>query len=217
MKLEKILVVGDIHGKWNLLNDLIIKEKPNKIIQCGDFGFWPKIGNFSKIKNYNTEIYFCDGNHEDHNELKNLKNNEIKKNIFYMPRGSVLELIEGRKILFIGGSNSTDKNVRMPYIDWFLEETISYKDLDKINFNDRPDIIISHTCPNEFMEYLELSNSYDDNDCSRKALSYVLEIFKPKLWIFGHFHKFKEGIYQDTKWICLNKIENQYSKYFVEI
>jgi predicted phosphodiesterase len=38
----KILITGDVHAQFGILNNLINKEKPELVICCGDFGFWPK-------------------------------------------------------------------------------------------------------------------------------------------------------------------------------
>ena len=75
----KTLIVGDIHGDWGKLNSLLAKKKPNIVLQCGDFGWWPKmevtkpvlygrqkIWILHGVKPCGAEIYWCDGNHEEH-------------------------------------------------------------------------------------------------------------------------------------------------------
>ena len=37
----KVLVVGDIHGDWGKLNSLLTVKRPDIVLQCGDFGWWP--------------------------------------------------------------------------------------------------------------------------------------------------------------------------------
>jgi len=220
---DKILVVGDLHGEWELLNRLINKKQPDIILQCGDFGYWPKqsgttllsptrIGFSGQplpkkkwfldgIKNHNCKIYWCDGNHEDHWELKKVTNTEILPNVFYMPRGSVLTLPDGRNVLFMGGAESTDRHVRTIGFDWFPEETITQTDLHDLP-DKKVDIVISHTCPEEFLYGLTLSAKFYDP--SIKALSYILERYKPMQWFFGHFHCRKEGFAKGCYWTCLN-------------
>lgn len=219
-----IMVVGDIHADFSELNKLINK-KQNKglkmILQCGDFGYWPKchnttaIGrprygntlkvkkwNFFSIKTHGVEVYFCDGNHEDHDSLDELNDDKttLLQNVYFQKRGSYLTLPDGRNVLFMGGADSTDKDRRTPGYDWFPQETISQKDI--YNLPDiKVDIVISHTCPIEF-------DIIRDNDplepASRKALSYVLKKYNPSLWYFGHFHKFKPGKFGTTKWTALS-------------
>ncbi len=211
MKTEKILVVGDIHGCYGYLNSIISKKNPQIVLQCGDFGYFPNSifrdsrGNIHywkmEFKNKNTKIYWIDGNHEDHWGLSSLENNEIYPNVFYMKRGSILTLSDGRNVLFMGGALSIDKHDRIEGIDWFREETITQKDL--MNIPDKNiDIVISHTLPNEF-DVFDYHIKFD-HDTSRDALSTILEYYKPDLWFGGHMHTFKTGKYLNTKWTCLS-------------
>ena len=215
----KIIVCGDTHGEWGYLNKLIHLKNPDIVIQCGDFGYWPgfevkKIGLYdtqyvransyklcSGIKNKNTKIYWCDGNHEDFSKLKKVKDTEICPNVFYMKRGTTLTLPDKRVVLFMGGADSIDKKYRTPGYDWFPDELISQKDIENLP-DINVDIIISHTCPEEF-DILDAARAkiYDP---SRQALSYLLNKYNPSLWYFGHWHFYKEGYHNDTKWFCLN-------------
>ena len=38
----KILIVGDVHGEWGKLSKLINRHRPDMVLSCGDFGYWPK-------------------------------------------------------------------------------------------------------------------------------------------------------------------------------
>lgn len=211
----KIMVVGDVHGEWGKLNDIINSHKPNMILQCGDWGFWPRYHGRSilhnnrpriyenyGVKNPNTDIYWCDGNHEDHWSLAQLETNEIQPRVFYMKRGSTLELPDGRRVLFMGGANSIDKKQRTLGDDWFPDEVITQRQVMELP-DVKIDIVISHTCPEEFLPKLEI-NGFDDNDPSRKALSYILDRYHPSMWFFGHWHRFKQGYTARCKWTALN-------------
>jgi hypothetical protein len=132
---KDILIAGDIHACWAGLNSFINSSKPNMMICCGDFGFWPRESDstITRLKNNNTRIHWCDGNHEDFWSLKGRSSNEIHPNVFYQPRGSVLTLPDGRNILFFGGAHSVDKDVRTLGKDWFPEEVPSYADFEKLD------------------------------------------------------------------------------------
>lgn len=201
---EKILIIGDTHAKFNYLKNIIDAQKPDLTIQLGDFGFWPNDPTFkqlSSIKDYN--ILFIDGNHEDHESLKKFENVD---NLKYMKRGSVYQLNDGRKCLFMGGANSIDKDIRTPGFDWFPEETIKDKDIVLDN-NLTIDIVFSHTCPESFLyDFKNMPFKIDEKDPSRKYLQIILEYYKPSLWYFGHFHTYQTGKYKSTKWTCLNQI-----------
>lgn len=209
-----IIVAGDLHGDWGHMNDLINKKNPDVILQCGDFGYWPKLevskpvlyGNqkpwkLQGIKCKETQVLWCDGNHEDHWSLK--ENDPNYDNVIYCPRGAVRTLLDGRTVLFIGGADSIDKDQRTLGIDWFPEEVISYKDyLEAIKYQGKVDIVISHTCPREFN--MDSQTYQKITDPSRAALSAILTHFRPDLWYFGHWHENKVGQYNNTRWESLD-------------
>jgi len=221
-----IIICGDLHANFWAVNKLIAKKsKISTIIQCGDFGYFPKehkktyldnIGRIKtfdqyKLKNKDIPIYWCDGNHEDHDSLEKLENNEIMRNVFYQKRGSSITIPDSRTILFIGGADSIDKKYRTAGHNWFPQEIISEKDL--YNLPDiNIDIIISHTCPEEFDVLKGEKTSFSSlkyakyKDPSRERLSYVLNKYNPSLWYFGHFHIFKTGFDKNCKWNSLSGV-----------
>jgi hypothetical protein len=216
---NQIVVVGDVHGDFGTLNKFISKRKPKMILQVGDFGYWPHIkeykcnGKYDKtptVKAHDTIIHWCDGNHEDFWSLNERDTDELWPNTFYQPRGSYITLDDGRNVLFFGGAESIDKWNRTVGHDWFPEETITQSDIE-----DLPDvdihIAITHTCPEEFDLTLENDEwrEFKNNDPSRKALSYVLDKYKPEHWYFGHYHFNRHGVYNNTSWNCIDMTFNQ--------
>ena len=196
------MVVGDVHGEFNKLNKLINKKLPKTIIALGDFGYWPKWKSHP-IKNRDTLIYWLDGNHEDFWSLEQRESDEIWPGVFYMPRGTIVKLSDGRTALFMGGALSIDKHWRTVGVDWFPEETVKYADV--MNLPDvKIDVVFSHTCPKEFLYILLEHNFAKFNDPSYEALSFILDYYKPDLWYFGHWHKYICGKYNNTQWRCLN-------------
>lgn len=202
----KIIVAGDIHADWEMLNKLLREENPDILLQVGDFGYWPRFKQHSldRIENpNNTQIYFCPGNHEDWDALDSFHEEEIAPNIHYMRKGTRLELPDGRNIMFIGGAYSVDKAWRTPGLTWFPQEIIVDNDLKGIDERNI-DIVISHTCPEEFiMKGLPFFDKI--HDPSRRHLSLVLENARPKEWYFGHWHEPQRGTYKGTKWTALNE------------
>lgn len=214
MNNEKIIVVGDLHGQFGQLNRLISELKPAVVLQCGDFGFWPRSFNKTYVdefgrrrkwdvsfKNKDTHVYWCDGNHEDHWSLKDLTDNEVFPNIFYMKRGSVIMLPDGRNVLFMGGAYSIDKKHRTLGVDWFPEETITQADIEALP-DVKIDMVISHTAPYEF-NIDDYHEAYG-HDPSRDALTYVLEKYRPKRWFCGHMHRYMHGFHEGCIWTCLS-------------
>lgn len=221
--MNEIMIIGDVHGEFGALNTFIGKKRPKMIFQCGDFGWFPKwswemhhpgkkSNQYSKlpeVKSGETKIYWCPGNHEDHESLASLENNEIYPNVFYMKRGSILTLPDGRNVLFMGGAKSHDKEMRTIGIDWFDGEELTQKDVLSVDPNTKIDIVISHTAPYEFeIEKFKVGGAIRANDFSRKALSYILKTFNPSLWYFGHWHQHLTGYNNGCRWTALNHIRS---------
>lgn len=219
--MKRTMIMGDIHGSWGRPNILINKklDEIERILQCGDFGYWPNFHGKTSItsygarytfdnyglKNKNIPVYFCDGNHENHPSL--LEGDKVleDKNIHYMKRGNVLALEDGRIVLFMGGAKSIDRRFRTAGWDWFDGESISEKDLYNLP-DTRVDIVISHTCPKEFNLFGDKTDEHFTDD-NRGRLSFVLNKYKPNLWFFGHFHTYKEGwdSKNECRWTALSE------------
>lgn len=200
------IITGDIHGRFDHLNQLInkYKQRLDLVICCGDFGYWPNLdGQHKNIRSHGIPVLWCDGNHEDHWAIKNRKSNEIAKNVFYMPRGSTYELKNGQTMMFMGGADSIDKDSRIYGVDWFPEEVITQADIKNLP-DVKVDIFITHTCPTEI--YPLVVQYYDGKQMepSNYALSYLWHRYKPALWFFGHWHHYKEGHLNGTKWYALS-------------
>jgi len=242
---RSILVMGDLHCTWQKPNMLMAKHKPSIVLQCGDFGWWPKwhktthvshgtyrvdpMTGIRKAAPFNqyglkpgdAKVYWCPGNHEDWEDLNRQADShnpipvEVCKNVFYMPRCSTLDLPDGRKVLFMGGAASTDKEWRRYRYDWFPEEVITQADVYNLPEDIDVDIVVSHTSPSWFKpELFEKSDDWKQTDSywlekfrdpSCLALDVVWERYRPSLWFFGHYHVAKVGKYRNTQWFALNK------------
>jgi hypothetical protein len=209
-------VIGDTHGEFGALNAWINRTKPDLVLSCGDFGYWPRWGEPQRNKNWpkaklepklqDGKLLFCDGNHEDHEELMLAVARgelEVLPKTFYQPRGSTYTLPDGRVVLFVGGALSPDASMRTQGRDWFQQEIITYSDMWALPDVD-VDIVISHTAPREFD--LDSLLSLKLKDPCRDALSIVLDKYKPSKWYFGHFHFFKQGVHEDCEWTVLDHI-----------
>lgn len=212
-----IMVLGDVHRDWPALNALVNQKKPDIILQCGDFGYWPKadLTDSERVKlrrggklmepnmQRHTKLYWCDGNHEDFWGLRDRRADEIWPGVYYKPRGSRLKLPDGRWVLFMGGAASIDKLWRIEGVSWFPEEEIKPKDMDGLDPAWHIDIVISHTCPLG----INVKGDYDAlrlTDWSRAALSEVMRMYNPKLWYFGHWHTHQQWQMGDTLFTALN-------------
>ena len=212
--MSHIIVVGDLHGDFAKLNRLICRRRPEFVLQVGDFGFWPfgQDAPHLHLKPQGAKIHWIDGNHEEHEELLETGGRlpGVDKVVF-QPRGSVLQLPDGRNVLFCGGAKSIDHAVRMSGFNWFPDlemlnedDLYSFPDPNKVNI----DIVVSHTAPCEFdvkgfPEHLWPDWWDHEPDPSRNILSVVYERYRPARWFFGHFHRFQEGECRGCKWTAL--------------
>lgn len=213
-ELNGTIICGDTHARWGLLNQLINKKRPERVIVCGDFGFWPGEAKYelSDLKNKDTKVYWCDGNHENHVALAKRTSDEVAPNVFYMPRGSTMKLPDGRTIMFFGGADSYDKDSRTLNVDWFKEELPTQEQLDRAMAYDGPvSMVVSHTAPEEFD--VKVRNSF--RDPTRFVLSRILEKFRPQFWYFGHWHWPLTGFHDGTRWTGLHYADMGNSRWWV--
>lgn len=224
-----IMVTGDVHMDFAALNGLINKKRPDMVLCCGDFGYWPNATNEALYGRNNPkypkdpprpkapegcEIHWADGNHEHFHDLAKRESDEVWPRCFYQPRGSHILLPDGRRVLFMGGAASHDKPLRTPGHDWFPEEVITEADVNRVDFSLKYDIVISHTSPRSFhirelLGFDRFSN-YRDVDASELALDVILHECKPELWFFGHWHRFKQGQHGMTTWYLLDHTASGY-------
>jgi predicted phosphodiesterase len=171
---NSIMYLGDIHGNFNLINQYVnqYKLKDCIIIQVGDFGvgFAPlekerkTLGYVNPLlKKNNIMLYAIRGNHD----FKPYFDNDPFgfSNIKLLPDYTILDieldvmgLTETKKILFIGGAVSVDRNWRMtakqkngdhevrPGQSWWQDE-IFVLDNDKLADMRGIDIVVTHTAP----------------------------------------------------------------------
>ncbi len=214
---QAICIMGDVEGDWKSMMELINEDRPDMVFQVGDFGYWPDRPEYKysrQMYKNKVPIYFCDGNHEDHKNLRKLCEQQgssapitVGPNLYYMPRGSFLILRDGRKVLFMGGAESVDKGQRTLGYDWFHQELILPEDLLNIPREViKADIVISHTCPLEFQIVPDSYAGIFAGDPCRAMLSQVLQKYQPDLWYFGHFHHLQVGKYKNCAWSCRPRI-----------
>jgi len=199
--------IGDCHGNWSDLAIAMLRlQDCDNIVQVGDFGFWPPI---IKELEVSRPIYFIDGNHEhfpflwERVDRNILKPQEVHPNVFYLPRGTVVEW-GGMRFGCMGGAVSIDRQNRKEGIDWFPEEVASYSEMMKLMTNESPiDVIIAHDCPNWAIEN-RLSHKNDDSSLAhRKMMDRMCQAVNPSFWVHGHYHFRNHVIHPNFGWDCM--------------
>jgi predicted phosphodiesterase len=198
-----IAFVGDIHGEartFSRILNTIYEQHPEvtAVIQVGDFGFYPKLlPNFETIKP-KIPVYAIDGNHEYFPMIYGIKEvKEMAPNIFYVPRGTVMEL-EGKRIGFCGGAASVDKMERVKWhMAWFQEEEITDADIAKFDGVEWLDILVTHVPPQSViqknfdpatLEWFGLPRTWRDQSADKIEALWTRLNF-PTL-LCGHMHRF---------------------------
>jgi predicted phosphodiesterase len=171
----KLLICGDLHGKFHDLNsvmknvDFNLKIKYDAVIQVGDFGLYPQC--FEQLDQFNRKlkttqtgysydytplkfhkpVYVIDGNHENHEWLKDSNHSVWKEkyNIIYQSRSSWMD-IDGYKIGFLGGALNADRkqegSINKETTNYILNKQVK-RALKEWNEVGGMDTIITHSCP----------------------------------------------------------------------
>jgi len=129
-----------------------------------------------------------------------------------------MTLDDGRVVLFMGGAYSIDRSWRDEVLckdlprkarreavvqcGWFPQEVLTWTTWDGMPRLPRVDVVVSHTCPNEF--FMKSDDRSRMTDISREVLSEVLRVYHPPLWYFGHWHEYKTGYDKGCRWTALN-------------
>ena len=205
-----ITLIADVHGKYDKY--LKLTEKHPYTVQIGDFGF-----NYDVLKGINAEYHrMFFGNHDNYDLMESVIDSDHCLGDF-----GIREL-NGVKFFFIRGAWSIDgewrrKNIYRLGKTWWEEEELLTKQLE-IAINEytvaKPDIVLSHECPLEIVQYVtnpqftrEFGYSGIIKTRTNQALQACLDIHRPSLLVFGHYHKNWNSVINGTEFRCLNELE----------
>jgi predicted phosphodiesterase len=259
----RFLVLGDVHANWHDLNsvmknvDFNLKIKYDAVIQVGDFGF-SKFGlikldsfNVKYVKNedgrlttecsplkFHKPVYVIDGNHEDHDFIKNSNKEEwkTKYNIHYQPRGTYMD-VNGYKIGFLGGALNADRaqegSIDKETTNYILNKQIE-RAINEWNEIGGIDTLITHSCPSNMgvgmqghpnlymavQRYIVEAGHGENNftDCGEAPLTALYKGLKkkPKFWIYGHFHQIRDVKVYNTQFMCVGSTDSSDGRKYVK-
>lgn len=189
-----LTIIGDPHCK--VLEYKAMIEKYRKTIALGDLGFKREhLWHLNNIDNSNHKVLF--GNHDDYG--------------FVYDRHSLGDfgLLEGyNDIFFIRGAKSIDRWRRTEGFDWFSEEELNASQMSlcfDLYVENKPNVVLSHDCPDSVGNLL-FGNYYSSD--TGKFLDALFAENKPKMWIFGHYHKSVDIEIDGCRFICLKELES---------
>jgi len=211
--MTKVRFIGDVHGKFEPYKKLIKDVEHSR--QVGDFG----VGFFrwdyheaKKIASTNPpydaimkgDHKFIRGNHDNPHVCQ--------QQSYWIPDGTI-EVINGTKIMYVGGGISIDRDWRTEGYDYWADEELSYHKLQEIITLyevEKPDVMVSHEIPEEMAKVIEVLSGrrkLDIDSRTRQAFDGMLYLHQPKLWIHGHWHYSYSHEYKGTMFRGLGELE----------
>ena len=200
-----IRIIGDCHGnlthrkKGRSYKNLI--QKIPYSVQLGDLSL-----DYSGLKNIDAVQHrVIAGNHDNYDQLTPHFLGDFGFHAFPLPEGEF-------RFFFIRGAYSIDKAMRIPGRSWWHNEELDWEQgykLIPIFQSEKPEIVLSHDCPQEVFMHLiydapyKMPGNYSTSRTSA-LLQNCFEAHKPKLWIFGHHHKQWRKQIKGTTFICLD-------------
>jgi hypothetical protein len=194
--MKNIHFIGDVHGKFERYFG-VIQSLPEKSIsiQLGDFGlgFHPEIDQEYLSVNIGKNHKWIYGNH-DNPRFRTNENCLGDYGIF-------------QDIFYVSGAWSVDQWHRTIGRSWWPEEEQSVSSLENmLKFYSlvKPDFVCSHDSPFEVKKILI---GEEPKDRTSNYLQMMLDIHRPKTWIFGHFHITFNQTIKKTNFIGLGELE----------
>ena len=197
---KKVYLIGDTHGEWHILNQLINKYDIRDIhlIHVGDIGVGFKhpekekeIFEFQNTFFADRNIHFIGirGNHDDPSYF----GGELKLSNFELVPDYTYREINGETFLFVGGAVSIDRTLRVPYVSWWEDELLVLK-LDLVK---KADVLVTHSAPHWIGPFDKAGiDWYCQKDAplwgecvqERKDIAELIKLAKPSRSYHGHFH-----------------------------
>lgn len=217
-----MIICGDIHGKVKEFQQLIANHDPNTlIIQVGDVGF-----GFRTIPIFPDNVKLIRGNHDSPEAAREHPN--YLGDFGYWPE---------HKLFYMGGAWSIDyawrqewNNQNWPRKVWWEDEELSQPELDaalELYKKTKPEIMISHEAPASIVPQVLIRSdlTFKEGDLmynskfvrpekleciktrTSETLQRMLDTWRPRWWVFGHYHISKMIDTGSTLFKCCAELE----------
>lgn len=202
-----LLLIGDIHGKWQSYAKLLTDNPADRSIQLGDFGWGFEPNDSDRAQKVEKAMNEIPGDHKyfrgNHDCPAECANHEFcLDDLHWEP---------DHGLMVIAGANSIDRDWRTPGFDWWPEEELSYDQLmEAIDLYEqrRPRIVLSHECPEDIVPYMFSWYRKEYPSRTREALGNMLSLHQPDIWFFGHWHQTQIFHQNNTKFVCLGELDS---------
>jgi predicted phosphodiesterase len=180
-----IAFIGDLHG--NMKDWLKLRRSFKRTIQVGDLG-----AGFAELPPEENGHTWIRGNHDSPD--------------IACTRGDYLGDFGMRDgVFFVSGAASIDRDQRTPGVDWWADEELSDAQMHealKLYAETRPSLVVSHCAPRE--AELVIGSSW--RGCRTSYwLQRMLDLHRPRLWVFGHYHEKHDKTVDGTRFLCVPK------------
>ena len=229
----RVLIVGDVHGRHAKLAEVLRQAQADfrigAAIQVGDFGFYKDLMAREARIRYPVPLHVIDGNHEDHPWLRRALlsgasrawNHELK--LVYQPRPSLAQF-GASKAGFLGGALHVDRPQKHNWLAGFPNYILRRnREHAATLFNhERQELIVTHSCPSRIGIGIQSSDEMQPgvaehitaagfdpgppHDCGEVELSRLWcdLSYKPRAWVFGHFHRPHDTTIEGTRFVCVS-------------
>jgi len=200
-----ILLLSDVHGHYRVIEAQLahaseqVARGVSRVVVAGDFGlFGPDMHAYFRRagRRFAAPVAFIEGNHEDYREFPDLVR-QYADVVTHLPRATVQHVGPWRA-LCLGGARYMDA--------WSTPRGCEITELDIAACLARPagevDLVISHDCPCG----IGVPNSPGLEHYGPPGvpgLERVAARLRPRLWFFGHHHRWHDHQADGTRYIGL--------------
>ncbi|MBI4411245.1 MAG: metallophosphoesterase [Deltaproteobacteria bacterium] len=196
----KLVVLGDIHGKWTKVQEILDLEFPDGngiALSVGDLENYPLLSGGHRI-------YFISGNHENFSQVARMRWAALS------PFDENYSPIFAGDLLRLGGL--TVAGIPGVYSPWFFDHPryspmkyFTPDDFRALEALRTPvDILLLHEAPHG------VGFEKEGEDLGKPLLTGLVEFLKPRLVFFGHHHVGFRGSHGDTMIVGLEKAIQSY-------
>jgi hypothetical protein len=203
---DMIYLTGDTHGELERFKKGKLRwlGKKDTVIVLGDFGFF---WNDSKaeqaarrwLEKRPYTLLFLDGCHDNFDLIGQYPEAEgfggtvrpIGGNLYYVPRGQILER-EGKKLLCFGGGRTLDREDRTAGENWWPQEMPDDAEMDACRqrlaaAGNAVDYILTHDAPEKLMGFAGVKT--EDLSPLNDFFGELLTAVQYRKWFFGRYHR----------------------------
>ena len=204
----RVALLGDIHGNVHYLDwalEHAVNAGAEMMIQVGDFGFDFKDGFLSALADitdrHQIPLLAIRGNHDDPWWWKTHRR---MGNVHLIPDGFTTT-IGKKRVAFLGGAVSIDRDLREENISWWKEERVSPHVVNAWIYDEvKADVLISHDSPilpDNLPGFVLPPDILRDCEEDRHLIRVAVETLEPDVIYHGHYHvRYQKEFYQaDTK------------------